>query len=255
MYCIAGKNQCSIDALKYLLKRSDVINDNICICPNSDDNGEDTWQPSLLKFADKNNIQSKELEQLYSINDLKFFSLEYDRIIDTNNFKSKKLFNFHFSLLPKYRGCHTNYLQIKNGEKCTGVTCHEIDNGIDSGKIIDQIQYDIKSSDTARENYIKLMSTSVSLFIKLFDFLSKGTYKAEKQLEKNSSYFARSEVNYKLVEIDFNTTLLSIHNQIRALIFPPYQLPIVNEKEIIKSKLFDDYIILTDINNNEQIYK
>ena len=255
MYCIAGKNQCSIDALKYLLNKTDIKNENICVCPNNDDIGEDTWQPSLLKFANKKNIQSKDLKELYSINDLKFFSLEYDRIIDTTNFKSNKLFNFHFSLLPKYRGCHTNYLQIKNGEKYAGVTCHEIDNGIDSGKIIDQVRYRIKINDTARENYIKLMSTSVRLFIELFDVLSKGTYNAEKQVEKNSSYYSRSEINYKLIEIDFNSSLISIHNQIRALIFPPYQLPLVNQKEIIKSKLFDDHIILTDINNNEQIYK
>ena len=255
MYCIAGKNQCSIDALKYLLERPDVKNDSICICPNNDDNGVDNWQPSLLKFANVNNIKSKQLKQLYSISDLKFFSLEYDRIIDINNFKSDKLFNFHFSLLPKYRGCHTNYLQIKNGEKFTGVTCHEIDNGIDSGKIIDQIQYNLKKNDTAKENYLKLMSTSVHLFIKLFDLLAKGNYSTEKQVEKNSTYYARTEINYKTIEINYNTTLLNIHNQIRALIFPPYQLPVVNEKEIIKSKLFDDHIILTDINNNEQIYK
>ncbi len=255
MYCIAGKNQCSIDALKYLLERSDIKNDSICVCANNDDIGEDTWQPSLLKFANNNNIQSKELKQLYNVSDLKFFSLEFDRIIDINNFKSNKLFNFHFSLLPKYRGCHTNYLQIKNGEKFTGVTCHEIDNGIDSGKIIDQVQYNLKNNDTARENYLKLMSSSVRLFIKLFDLLSKGNYNTVKQVEKKSSYYARTEINYKLIEIDFNTSLLNIHNQIRALIFPPYQLPVVNEKKIIKSKLFDDHIILTDINNNEQIYK
>ena len=99
------------------------------------------------------------------------------------------------------------------------------------------------------------MSTSVSLFIKLFDFLSKGNYSTEKQVEKNSTYYARNEINYKLIKINFDTTLLNIHNQIRALIFPPYQLPVVNEKKIIKSKLFDDHIILTDINNNEQIYQ
>ena len=173
MYCIAGKNQCSIDALKYLLERPDVKNDSICVCPNNDDNGIDTWQPSLLKFASDNNIQSKKLKQLYSISDLKFFSLEYDRIIDINNFKSDKLFNFHFSLLPKYRGCHTNYLQIKNGEEFTGVTCHEIDNGIDSGKIIDQIQYNLNKNDTARENYLKLMSTSVVYLLSYLIFYQK----------------------------------------------------------------------------------
>ncbi len=255
MYCIAGKNQCSKDALNYLIGRPDIENDKICICPNKDDEGIDTWQPSLLKFAKLNDIQILDLEHLYGISNLKFFSLEFDRIINVSNFKSKKLFNFHFSLLPKYRGCHTNYLQIKNGETISGVTCHEIDDGIDSGNIIDKIIYKVGINDTARDNYIKLMSKSVHLFKNLFDCLSAGAYESDVQKDINSSYFARSEVNYDLIKIDFNESLTNIHNQIRALIFPPYQLPIINKKQIVKSKLFDDYIILTDINNNEQIYK
>ena len=99
------------------------------------------------------------------------------------------------------------------------------------------------------------MSTAVNLFKITFDSLSNSTYSAVKQVEKDSSYFARSDVNYKLIKINLNKNLLSLHNQIRALIFPPYQLPIINNKEIIKSKLFDDHIILTDINHNEHIYK
>ena len=135
--CIAGKNQCSIDAIKILAKYR-INKKNIFILPNSTDNSQDTWQPSLKKYALKNKFKIVKLSELYEIKDLIFFSLEYEKIINVNKFKSKRLFNYHFSLLPKYRGCHTNFLQIFNGEKYTGVTLHRINKGIDSGNIIDQ---------------------------------------------------------------------------------------------------------------------
>ena len=67
-------------------------------------------------------------------------------ILNIDKFFSKELFNFHFSLLPKYRGCHTNFFQIYNGEKISGVTLHKIDNGIDTGPIIDQLKFSINKN-------------------------------------------------------------------------------------------------------------
>ena len=114
--CIAGKNECSINTVKVLTKYN-VKKKNIYILPNSNDKGKDDWQPSLKKFALKNKFKIVAIDKLYKIKDLLFFSIEYEKIIDINKFRSKKLFNLHFSLLPKYRGCHTNFLQIYHGEK------------------------------------------------------------------------------------------------------------------------------------------
>ena len=228
MYCIAGKNQCSINALQYLLNRIDISNKEIVVCANADDEGNDTWQPSLIKFARDNNIINSNIEDLYSLKNLYFFSLEFDKIIQTKNFKTKNLFNFHFSLLPKYRGCHTNYLQIKKGEKKTGVTCHLIDNGIDSGDIINQSIFDININDSAKDNYIKLMLCAADLFIYLFDSLINSNYTTSKQDENLATYYNRSYIDYKKEVINFDQENEKIHNEIRALIFPPYQYPIVD---------------------------
>ena len=133
--CIAGKNECAINAIKYLLSKKFKKN-KILALPNDTDNSRDGWQPSFRKFAKKNKIKIINLKHLYSLKDLIFFSLEFEKIINTDKFLSKKLFNFHFSLLPKYRGCHTNFFQIYNGEKYSGVTLHKIDEGIDTGDVI-----------------------------------------------------------------------------------------------------------------------
>ena len=140
--CIAGKNKCSIDALKILI-RNRINKKNILVLTNASDDGYDNWQPSLKKYSRKNKFRIISINDLYEIKDLIFFSLEYEKIINIEKFKSKKLFNFHFSLLPKYRGCHTNFLQIYNSEKYSGVTLHKINKGIDTGNIIDQKKFTI----------------------------------------------------------------------------------------------------------------
>ena len=254
MYCIAGKNQCSINALEYLLSRDDINNESIIVCVNQDDDGNDSWQPSLKKLSKDKNIKNYLLKDLYKIDNLYFFSLEFDKIIKTKKFQTDKLFNFHFSLLPKYRGCHTNYLQIRNGEINTGVTCHLIDDGIDSGDTIDQLAFEIDINDTAKENYIKLMECASSLFIQLFDRLINGDYNLKKQEEQFASYYNRSYVNYKQESVNFNQEKYKIHNEIRSLIFPPYQYPLVDGTKIVKSRLVNNKLILIDENMNEKEY-
>ena len=254
MYCIAGKNQCSIKALLYLINREDILNKDIVVCVNQDDDGIDNWQPSLKKISNDKNIEIYNLEDLYTIDDLFFFSLEYDKINKTEKFKTDKLFNFHFSLLPKYRGCHTNYLQIKNGEINTGVSCHLIDNGIDSGDIIEQAIFKIDINDTSKDNYLKLMQCASDLFINLFDNIIINNYELKRQDEELATYYSRSYVNYKNECINFNQENLKIHNEIRSLIFPPYQYPLVDGVKIIKSSFVKGRIILLDENGNEKEY-
>ena len=113
--CIAGKNQCAIDALNFVIKN--FKKHKLLSLPNKSDRGNDGWQKSFKKFSLEKKIKIIKLEQLHKINNLYFFSLEYEKIINLNKFKSKNLFNFHFSILPKYRGCHTNFFQIYYGEK------------------------------------------------------------------------------------------------------------------------------------------
>ena len=70
--CIAGKNKCAVNAVKFLLSRK-IKKDRILVLPNDKDNCKDTWQPSLRKFATKNNIKLTNLTSLYKIKKLFFF--------------------------------------------------------------------------------------------------------------------------------------------------------------------------------------
>lgn len=232
--CIAGKNECAIKCLDFIIKKNK--NYKILALPNKSDNGIDKWQKSFKKFALKKNIKITKLKDLYKLKNLYFFSLEYEEILKTNKFESQNLFNIHFSLLPKYRGCHTNYFQLANGEKKSGVTLHKIDEGIDTGEIIDKIKFNIPINTTAYENYLKLMTKSVILFKKNINKILNDNYISKKQNTRNGSYFNRESVNYnKLTHFKFIKNNITTHNKIRALIFQPFQLPVYNGNKIIKS--------------------
>ena len=247
--CIAGKNKCAVDAVKFLLYRK-LSKDKILVLPNHNDNGKDNWQPSLKKFAIKNKIKIIKPERLYSIKQLFFFSLEYDKIINIKKFQSKNLFNLHFSLLPKYRGCHTNFLQIYKGEKISGVTLHKIDKGIDTGDIIDQIKFKIGINDTAYENYLKLMKFSIILLKKNLFKILDNNYKLKKQKLNYGSYYSKNSINYKkIIKFKVKNFTIEKHNKIRSLIFPAYQFPIVNGAQISKSIYKNKKVYLVESNN------
>ena len=234
LICIAGKNQCAVDAIKFVLSK--IKKKNILVLPNPSDFGKDSWQPSLKAYALKKKIQIISLKQLYSLKMLFLFSLEYESIFQVKNFASQNLYNFHFSILPKYRGCHPNYMQILNGEKYSGVTLHKINNKVDGGHILDVSKFKIKTNDTAFDNYKTLMKHSVKLFKKNFFKILNERTKLKKQKLKYGSYFNRKSVNYlEKKYINYKKPSLKIHNKIRAMIFPPFQYPVVNGIPIKKS--------------------
>jgi methionyl-tRNA formyltransferase len=235
--CIAGKNQCSIDFVKYI--SSKIPKKNILILPNKKDIGVDKWQPSLKKFAKKNHFKIIEINDLYKIINLIFISIEFESIIKTNKFVSSNLYNFHFSLLPKYRGCHTNFYQIYFGEKFSGITLHKIDDGIDTGPIIDKLKFKIKKNTNAYENYLNLMKNSLLLLKKNFKNLLINKYKIYPQSLKKGSYFSRSSVNYDKMK-NFNIKKINLKEfyKIKSFIFPPLQYPIVNNKIISDIKYY-----------------
>ncbi len=244
--CVAGKNQCAIKALEYLIYKKK--NFNIVSLTNRSDKGKDGWQKSFKKFSLKKKIKILKTEELYKINNLFLFSFEYEHLLKNKLFKKDNLFNFHFSLLPKYRGCHTNFYQIFNGEKNSGVTLHKIDSGIDTGKIIDRITFKIKPNDTAYQNYLRLMEYSFLLFKTNFNRIIKGNYKTKKQNLKKGSYFSRESVNYnKLIKIKKIDNKMSTHNLIRSLIFPAFQLPIHKGRKIKRSVYKNNKIKLSFI--------
>ncbi|MCT4663883.1 MAG: formyltransferase family protein [Flavobacteriales bacterium] len=233
--CVAGKNEIAISILAYLKNKHK--DSNFLYIRNKNDHGEDSWQPSFHSFARKEGIKETNLEELYELEDLVFFSMEFDRIIKPELFKTKELFNIHFSALPQYKGMFTSALPLLHGEEFSGVTLHKIDAGIDTGDIIDQLIFPIKYIENSEILYKTYMDYGISIVIKNIDNLVSGKYDSTPQSSRNSSYYSKKTIDYSNLEIDYNKTAEEIRNQFRAFTFRPYQMMKFGEWEIYKTSI------------------
>jgi methionyl-tRNA formyltransferase len=266
--CVAGKNDIAVSALNLLAKKYNHY--DICFLPNPTDNGLDGWQNSLRKLGAELEIKQTTIEELYEIKELLFLSLEYSELINITKFRSEKLFNIHFSLLPEYRGMYTSALPIINGEEFSGVTLHKIDNGIDTGEIIEQIKFKINPNDTARDLYLKYLEYGFVLLQDSLDSLINDSYLTTPQSASHSSYFSKKSIDYGDININFFKTAFQVKNQFRAFIFREYQMPTFEIWEIYKAeitsepskinpgiKIFenDEFFIVTTIDFNIKLFK
>lgn len=269
MICIAGKNTIAVNALSWLLENGYSANE-LVVCINKTDNGVNGWQPSLQYHATALGVKIVALSELYAVEDLVFFSLEYDALIRPRLFRSSKLFNIHFSLLPAYKGMFTSVMPLLYGEKRSGCTLHKIDAGIDTGDIIDQIEFDIPVSHNSRDLYDNYLEHSFTLFERNFPLVISNSYQTWRQPREGSSYFSKTQLSFSSIKIDLNNTCWHIHNQVRAFCFRAYQLPVVNGHTIYKSEILatdplgksgtvyeenDYFIVLNTIDGQIKLYK
>ncbi len=84
------------------------------------------------------------------------------------------IINFHYSLLPAYRGVNIPTWVIYNEEKYTGVTWHYVTDRIDHGKIIAQREIEIAESTTAFDIVREGMKIGNTLFADFIKELLNG---------------------------------------------------------------------------------
>lgn len=237
--CVAGKNKIAIDTVKALIKLN-VSRSNIYAIYNRNESGVNSWQPSFKFFCEKEGIKELSLEEAYQIEGLIFLSTEFDRIIKTERFKTTEIFNIHFSALPAYKGMYTSVLPLLYGEEITGVTLHKIDNGIDTGDIIDQTIFKLDTTTTARELYDLFLHHSSELISTNLANLLNQTYSTQPQPSRNSTYYSKKTIDFKKINIDTNKTAWEINNQIKAFSFRPYQLPTIHNKKVTHALLLNE---------------
>jgi methionyl-tRNA formyltransferase len=81
--------------------------------------------------------------------------------------------NVHASLLPKYRGAAPIQWALANGEEKTGVTIMRIEEGLDSGPIIDMHEQPIYEDDDARSLHDMLSVFGGELMLEVLDRLQR----------------------------------------------------------------------------------
>ena len=75
-------------------------------------------------------------------------SAGFMRILAPEFVKRFKVINSHPSLLPKFPGSHAVRDALLAGEDRTGCTIHWVDEGLDSGPVISQVEISINAGDS-----------------------------------------------------------------------------------------------------------
>lgn len=187
------------------------------------------------KFIVEQELDKKRVDVIISINYL--FIVEKNIIA----LAEKCIFNIHGSLLPKYRGRTPHVWSIINNERYTGITAHLIDEGCDTGDIIEQIQIEILESDTGASILEKYENLYMPLINSVIEKLENGKLILQKQDESKSSYFGKRMPEDGL--INWNWQKERIRNWVRAQSYPyPGAFSYMNrEKLIIDEVVYRDY--------------
>lgn len=123
--------------------------------------------------------------------------------------------NIHASLLPKYRGAAPIHWCLINGESKTGVTIMEMDEGLDTGDILYQKEYEIDKSDTTGILFDKMAILGAEALSEAIDLMQKGELKAKKQDDSLSCYSPMIEKSFS--RIDFTKPAKEIADFVRGL--------------------------------------
>jgi methionyl-tRNA formyltransferase len=172
------------------------------------------YQPEKIK-------QNEELRgRLKALSPDAIIVVGYGRIIPSWMLQLPKFgnINLHASLLPKYRGAAPIQWAIANGEKVTGVTTMQIDEGLDTGEILLQQELAIAEEDTSETLAPKLAGIGAELMVETLRRLQSGAITARPQDHALASLapILKKEDG----RINFRQTAQEIYNRLRG--FQPW---------------------------------
>jgi methionyl-tRNA formyltransferase len=123
--------------------------------------------------------------------------------------------NGHASLLPMYRGAGPIQWVVINGEKETGITTMRMDEGLDTGDMIEKIVIPIDPKETGGSLFDKLMVLGGQLMVSTLEKLENGTATFTPQGDGKTCYSPM--LNKKMGNIDFTKPAKEIECLIRGL--------------------------------------
>lgn len=129
--------------------------------------------------------------------------------------------NLHGGKLPAYKGTAPINWQIIRGETIGGCCVLFVDEGIDTGDIVEQAYYDIGPNDTAEDLVNKQLELFPTMLINAVNAVQNGTVNRYKQDPLDGAYYTRrypkdSQLNWR------QHTAQEAHNLIRAMQGPGY---------------------------------
>lgn len=123
--------------------------------------------------------------------------------------------NIHASLLPKYRGAAPIQWAVIDGEKETGVTTMFMNEGLDTGDMLEKEVVPLDPKETGGSLHDKLSAVGGRLILSTLKGLEDGTLKGTPQTDEGSCY--AKMLKKSLGDIDWTMDGAAIERLIRGL--------------------------------------
>ena len=123
--------------------------------------------------------------------------------------------NIHASLLPKYRGAAPIQWAVIDGEEETGVTTMLMDEGLDTGDILEQKTIRLAEDETGGSLFDKLAKLGGELILSTLEGLENNTITPVSQRQESSNY--AKMLTKELGNLDFLMDAASLERLIRGL--------------------------------------
>lgn len=123
--------------------------------------------------------------------------------------------NVHASLLPKYRGAAPIQWAVIDGEEVSGVTTMQMDEGLDTGDMLEKIEYVLEPKETGGSLFDKLSVLGGELILSTLEKLENGTVTRTPQGDATTSY--AKMLQKSMGKIDWSMEAVKIERLIRGL--------------------------------------
>lgn len=123
--------------------------------------------------------------------------------------------NVHASLLPQYRGAAPIQWAIIDGQEVTGITTMQMDEGLDTGDMLEKVVVPILEQETGGSLHDKLASAGAKLCVQTIEGLLDNSITPQPQGDTTTSY--AKMLTKELGCIDWSQSAVSIERLVRGL--------------------------------------
>jgi methionyl-tRNA formyltransferase len=173
------------------------------------EHGLPVFQPSSLKPL-------KETETLASLDSDLMIVVAYGLILPKTILDAPRLgcLNIHASLLPRWRGAAPIERALLAGDKVSGITIMQMDEGLDTGAMLDKESVEIAPTDNRINLEEKLQIAGQTALLRILSNLEKYQSEATIQNDEDSNYAVKLKKSEAF--IDWRHSAPEIDRQIRA---------------------------------------
>ena len=148
--------------------------------------GLPVWQPEKIR-------DSSCLEKLQSLSPDLIVVTAYGQLLPAGvlNLPRYGCLNVHASLLPAYRGAAPIQWAVINGERVSGVSIMQMDEGLDTGAILAQREVTLEADETGGSLFDRLSAAGAELLAETVEKLPGGTLRPAPQPAESTTAYAR----------------------------------------------------------------